>query len=129
WERVDSEYGVFLTGPWAPVNEAGGSRRAEGLLGNPDLVAGEGLEPVGGDEVIPLEPHAADALDVQAGLEGDDIADHQRFVAAGDQVGGLGVAEAQAVAGVRAEVGLEAQGREMPPDGGVDISSPGPGLQ
>ena len=58
----------------------------------------EGLEAVGRDQVIPLVAHAAVALDVQAGLEGDDVAGQEGVGALGDEVGGLGMAEAQPVA-------------------------------
>ena len=51
-----------------------GCAGAAASLGDPDLVMRQRLESVGGDQVIPLEPHAAHALDVQAGLDGDDVA-------------------------------------------------------
>ena len=55
----------------------GGPAGQLGSLVDPDLVVRQGLEAFGGDQVIPLDPDAADAFDVEAGLEGDDVARDQ----------------------------------------------------
>ena len=50
------------------------SRPANRLIVRSEARDSRGSKAVGRDQVIPLESHAADTFDIQAGLEGDDIA-------------------------------------------------------
>ncbi len=52
------------------------------------------------NQVIMLDADAADAVDVEAWLQSDDITRAERFVSVADQKRGFGVRQAQAVAGV-----------------------------
>ena len=74
-----------------------------------------------GDEIVPLDPDAADPFDIEAGFEGDDVAGHENLVGLGDEVGGFGVPEADPVAGVVGEVVEQAERSEMVADGGVGL--------
>ena len=67
--------------------------------------------------------------DVEAGLEGDDVADFEGLVALGDEVRRLGVAEAEPVAGVAGESAGELERVEVTADGGVDLAGGSAGLQ
>ena len=69
----------------------------EYALLDPQLMVREELEPVLGDQVVPLVSHAALALDVQTGLQRDDVAGEDGVGAVRDEVRRLGVTEAQAV--------------------------------
>ena len=69
-----------------------------------DGVVAQPLVAVVGDQVVVLDADAADAGDVQAGLQRDHVAGQQRLVGLADEERRFGVRQAQAVAGVVGEV-------------------------
>ena len=69
------------------------------------------------------------SLDVQARLEGDHVAGLERVTAFRDEVGRLGVPEAQPVARMRREILVESQRREVTTNGGVDVAGGRAGFQ
>src|SRR5262245_9788938 len=64
------------------TNKASAPARVRCVMGNaslfnPELVVREGLESIFRDQIVPLVAHSALVLDIQAGLDGDDVARHQ----------------------------------------------------
>ena len=59
------------------------------------------------DPIIVLDPHPANPWEIQSGLKRDHVAGHDHIGALGDEVRRLGMAEAQAVARVGGEIGVE----------------------
>lgn len=109
----------------AAAGSAASIRDATVSLRDAELVVAERLETIGGDQVVPLNPHSAFAFDVEAGLEGDDIADGEGVVAVGNEVRRLGVAEAEAVPGVAGEGVVEIEGTEVVAYCGIDCAGLG----
>ena len=89
----------------------------------------ERAESVGGDDVVPLETHASFAFDVEAGLEGDDVAGYQGIVAVGDEIRRLRVAEPEAMARMAGEGVGEVQRIEVSADGRINGASTDAGFQ
>ena len=98
-------------------------------LRDAELVVAQRLETVGGDQIVPLNPHSTFALDVEAGLESDDVADGEGVVTVGDEVRRLGVAEAEAVAGVAGEGVVVVQGTDLFAYRGIDFAGWGVRLE
>ena len=77
------------------------------------MMVTQSFEAVVGDEVIVFKTHAANAFDVQAGFDGDDISNQQHVVTLRNQNWRLWMFHAQAVAamvGQRRIVAIEKHG-------------------
>jgi hypothetical protein len=64
---------------------------------DPELVIRETSESIFRDQVIPLVAHTADTFNIEARLQRDDVAGLEDLVALRDEVGWLGMTQAQPV--------------------------------